>query len=288
VTEPGRLTLVATPIGNLDDLSPRAQQVLAEVDVIACEDTRHTGRLLSHFGIKPQKLLNVRDANERGRAAEIVTLLQSGKNVALVTDAGTPAISDPGYRVVAAVTGARLDVSTVPGPSAVIAALSISGLPTARFVMEGFLPRKGTDRASRLAAIAVEPRTIVIYEAPHRLLATLRDLAETCDGDRVIAIVREITKLHEQVWRGQLKNATASPWEPRGEYVLVLGGALPTGAPDDELIAAALAGLMAQGVDRKTAVVDVAADLGVPRRRVYELSVVRRGAPNSDEHDEQT
>jgi 16S rRNA (cytidine1402-2'-O)-methyltransferase len=278
------LTVVATPIGNLEDISPRAMRALADADVIACEDTRHTGRLLAHLGVKGPTLLSVRDANEKDRAKQIVELLRAGKNVTLVSDAGTPAISDPGYKVVTAVTGARLDVTTVPGPSAVIAALVISGLPTARFAFEGFLPRKGGDRSRRLAALATESRTTVLYEAPHRLLATLADLAETCGGDRVIAVARELTKLHEEVWRGQLRHAIDGVGEPRGEYVLVLGGALPTGPPDDDVIRDALAGRMAMGADRKTAVTELAKELGVPRRRVYALSV----EPSSDAHDAQT
>jgi 16S rRNA (cytidine1402-2'-O)-methyltransferase len=280
---PGRLTVVATPIGNLGDLSPRAVEALAAVDVIACEDTRRTGRLLAHAGISGPRLLSVRDANEAARARDIVALLRSGKNVALVSDAGTPAVSDPGYKVVAAVTGARLDVVAVPGPSAALTALVISGLPTARWVFEGFLPRKGGERSRRLAAMVAEPRTIVLFEAPHRLKATLADLETTCGGDRVVAVSRELTKLHEETWRGQLRHAVEAVGEPRGEYVLVLGGALPSEPPDDEAIVDALATQMAGGDDRKTAVAAVAVALGVPRRRVYELSVASPAA-----HDAQT
>ncbi len=278
----GRLTLVATPIGNLEDLSPRAIRTLAEADVIACEDTRHTGRLLKHAGVRGPKLVSVRDAKEASRAGEIVLLLRAGKNVALVSDAGTPAVSDPGYKVVAAVTGAHLEVTTIPGPSAAIAALVISGLPTARFVVEGFLPRKGGERTRRLAALATEPRTTVLYEAPHRLVVTLNDLLDTCGGDRVVAVARELTKLHEEVWRGQLRHAVDGVGNPRGEYVIVVGGALPTGPPDDEVIAGALAAHIGAGADRKTAVAAVAAELGVPRRRVYDLSL------SSRPHDAQT
>jgi 16S rRNA (cytidine1402-2'-O)-methyltransferase len=278
----GRLVVVATPIGNLDDLSPRATSALAAADVIACEDTRRTGRLLAHAGISGPRLLSVRDANEKARASEIVALLRAGKDVALVSDAGTPAISDPGYKVVAAVTGARLEVVAVPGPSAALAALVISGLPTDRFVFEGFLPRKGKDRTRRLAALASEARTIILFEAPHRLLATLADLNEACGGDRVIAVTRELTKLHEEVWRGQLRHAPAGVGEPRGEYVLVVGGALPSEPPDDDTIRAALDAAIDAGADRKSAVGAVAVELGVPRRRVYGLSV------SSDAHDAQT
>lgn len=269
----GRLTLVATPIGNLGDLPPRAVEALAEADVIACEDTRRTGRLLAHAGISGPKLLSVRDANEASRAREIVGLLREGKNVALVTDAGTPAVSDPGYKVVAAATGARLEVTAVPGPSAALTALVLSGLPTARFVFEGFLPRKGKERTQRLAAVAAESRTTVLYEAPHRLLATLGDLDAVCGGDRVVAVARELTKLHEEIWRGQLRHAVAAVGEPRGEYVVVVGAALPGEPPDDDAIAEALEGHLAAGTDRKTAVGLVAVELGVPRRRVYALSV---------------
>ena len=281
----GRLTLVATPIGNLEDLSPRAVTALGDADVIACEDTRRTGRLLAHAGIAGPKLVSVRDANEAAMARELVKALRAGKNVALVTDAGTPAISDPGYKVVAAAVGAGLDVTAVPGPSAAITALTLSGLPTARFVFEGFLPRKGKDRAARLAALAADRRTAIIYEAPHRILATLADLLDACGGDRVVALARELTKLHEEIWRGQLRHAIAAAGEPRGEYVIVLGGALPTGPPDDEVIVEALASRRAEGVDRKTAVTAVASELGVPRRRVYALSLE---PPSSAEHDAQT
>jgi 16S rRNA (cytidine1402-2'-O)-methyltransferase len=280
----GRLTLVATPIGNLEDLSPRAVAALREADVIACEDTRRTGRLLSHAGISGPRLVSVRDANERAMAREIVKALRAGKDVALVTDAGTPAVSDPGYRVVAAATGAGLEVTAVPGPSAAITALTLSGLPTDRFVFEGFLPRKGKDRSARLAAAAAERRTIILYEAPHRLIATLVDLESACGGDRVVAVARELTKLHEEVWRGQLRHAVEAVGEPRGEYVIVLGGALPTGPPDDDAITDALAEHQAGGEDRKTAVAAVATELGVPRRRVYALSL----PPSSAEHDAQT
>ncbi|MBA3655099.1 MAG: 16S rRNA (cytidine(1402)-2'-O)-methyltransferase [Actinobacteria bacterium] len=278
----GRLTVVATPIGNLDDISPRAIEALRGVDVIACEDTRHTGRLLAHVGIRGPKLVSVRDANEARMAHEIVKLLRDGKNVALVSDAGTPAVSDPGYKVVAAATGALVEVTTVPGPSAALAALTISGLPTARFVFEGFMPRKGGERTRRLAALATERRTIILYEAPHRLLVTLADLETACSGERVVAVARELTKLHEEVWRGQLKHAVAAVGEPRGEYVIVLGGALPTEPPDDDEIVDALVAHQAAGEDRKSAVAAVAGELGVPRRRVYALSV------SSREHDEQT
>ncbi|HZN13436.1 MAG TPA: 16S rRNA (cytidine(1402)-2'-O)-methyltransferase [Acidimicrobiales bacterium] len=280
----GRLFLVATPIGNLDDLSPRAVAVLGEVDVIACEDTRRTGRLLQHAGISGPKLVSVRDANEAARAQEIVTWLQAGKNVALVSDAGTPAISDPGYKVVKAVTGAKLEAIAIPGPSALLTALITSGLPTDRFVFEGFLPRKGGDRTRRLAAIAAERRTIVLYEAPHRVLATLVDLEAACGGDRVVAVARELTKLHEEIWRGQLRHAASGVGEPRGEYVLVLGGALPSEPADDAAIVGALADHMAGGEDRKTAVTAVAKELEVPRRRVYALSL----PDSSAAQDEQT
>jgi 16S rRNA (cytidine1402-2'-O)-methyltransferase len=226
--------------------------------------------------------MSVRDANEAARAREIVELIRAGKDIALVSDAGTPAVSDPGYKVVAAVTGAGLEVTAVPGPSAALTALTISGLPTARFVFEGFLPRKGSERRRRLAALATEPRTAVLFEAPHRMIATLTDLNTACGGDRVVAVSRELTKLHEETWRGQLRGAVAGVGEPRGEYVIVLGGALPTGPPEDDAIREALATLMENGTDRKTAVTATAAELGVPRRRVYELSI------SSAEQDEQT
>jgi 16S rRNA (cytidine1402-2'-O)-methyltransferase len=273
---PGRLVLVATPLGNVADLQPRALSVLTSADAVACEDTRETRKLLQLAGVSAGRLIAVHEHNEAAMVDPILARLGRGETVALVSDAGMPGISDPGERLVAAVVGAGFDVSVVPGPSAAVAALVISGLPTGRWVFEGFMPRKGGDRATRLSAVAVEARTVVLYEAPHRLRATLADLARVCGGDRRVVLVRELTKLHEEVWRGTLASAVASDASPRGEYVVVLEGAPVPGAATDDTIDAALADELASGSDRRTAVAQVAAALGVPKRRVYEAAVRAR------------
>ena len=269
-----RLVLVATPLGNMTDLSPRAVETLASADVIACEDTRRTGNLLSLAGVAPRRLLAVHEHNEAEMAEEIVAHLRAGATVALVSDAGMPVISDPGARVVRAVVDAGFEVSVVPGPSAAVSAVAVSGLPADRWVFEGFLPRKS--RGPRLAAVAMETRTMVLYEAPHRLVTTLGDLARVCGEDRPVALVRELTKLHEEIWRGSLREALdlCAERAPRGEYVIVVGGAPPPSV-SDELILSALA---ASGATAAS----VAGDLGVPKNRVYDLVIrSRRPAPAS-------
>jgi len=277
----GRLVLVATPIGNLGDLSPRAVSALAEADVIVCEDTRRTGRLLEHAGVAKRRLIVANEHAEAAAAAEVGRLLASGATVAVVTDAGTPGISDPGARLVRAAIDGDHPVTVVPGPAAAIAAVVVSGLPADRFVMEGFLPRRGHERAERLAALAGERRTTVLYEAPHRLARTLADLVATLGADRSVAICRELTKLHEEVWRGSLGEAAgrAGAAEPRGEHVLVLGGAALPIPPDDDAVRDALAARQAAGDDRKTAIATVTRELQLPRRRVYELAHRPGSAP---------
>ena len=280
----GRLVLVATPIGNLADLSPCAVEALAEADVIVCEDTRRTGRLLEHAGVVRHRLVVANEHSEAAAAAQVARLLTEGATVAVVTDAGTPGISDPGERLVrAAVAGGHL-VTTVPGPTAGISALVVSGLPTGRFVMEGFLPRKGGERTARLRELAGERRTVVLYEAPHRLARTLADLAAAFGRDRSIVVCRELTKLHEQIWRGTLSEALdhASEVAPRGEYVLVVAGAPDEDQPDDDAIRAALADRSASGEDRRTAIVAVAQELRVPKRRVYALAHAHGGDGSPD------
>ncbi|MYB09834.1 MAG: 16S rRNA (cytidine(1402)-2'-O)-methyltransferase [Acidimicrobiia bacterium] len=271
----GKLVLVATPIGNLGDLSPRAVEALADADVVACEDTRRTGKLLAHAGVSAPRLLVVNEHTEKASAAEIADLIVAGNMVALVTDAGTPAVSDPGAKVVQAVLKVGAEVEAVPGPSAALSALVVSGLPTGRFCFEGFLPKKGRHRTDRLHALAVEPRTMVLFEAPHRLARTLGDLASALGGDRAIAIVREQTKLHEEVWRGTLADAVAQVGEsePRGEYVLVVAGCPDPAPPSVTQIKAALEEMMAGGLSRRDAAAAVAADLGVSRRAVYQISL---------------
>ncbi len=275
MAEPGHLVLVATPIGNLGDLPPRAVEVLAAADVVACEDTRRTGRLLAAAGVRARGLVAVHDHNEASQVGAVLGRLRAGEVVAVVTDAGTPGISDPGERLVRAATQAGFEVRVVPGPSAAISALVASGLPTGRFVFEGFLPRKGSGRSERLAALAAEQRTLVLYEAPHRLGRTLADLAEALGGGRRTAIARELTKLHEEVWRGTLDEAVAraGTMEPRGEHVLVLEGAPPPAVVDDALIVAAISDRLAAGATRRDAVAEVAHGLGVAKRRVYDLAL---------------
>ncbi|MBW3649413.1 MAG: 16S rRNA (cytidine(1402)-2'-O)-methyltransferase [Actinobacteria bacterium] len=262
--------LVATPIGNLGDLSPRAVEALRSADVIACEDTRHSGKLLHHAGIAPRRLVAVHAHNEAEQAERLVEEMRAGVRLAVITDAGTPGISDPGERLVAAAVAAGVAVETVPGPSAVIAALVVSGLPTGRFCFEGFLPRKGRERTDRLAVLAGETRTTVLYEAPHRIGVTLHDLLDACGGERRIVIARELTKRFEEVWRGTVTEAGewASAVAARGEFVLVLEGAAParvTAAEVDE----ALRRHLAAGESTRDAVAAVAAGLSVPKRQVY-------------------
>ena len=272
------LYVVATPIGNLGDLTPRAAATLAGVELIACEDTRRTGRLLHHLtlgGAARPPLLRL-DAHTEARAIRrVVDVLDGGGDVAVVSDAGTPAVADPGERLVRAVLDAGHPVVSVPGPSAVIAALVVSGLDVQRFVFEGFLPRRGLARRRRLDQLAGDERTTVVFESPHRLAATLIDLVEACGPDRRVAVARELTKLHEEVFRGSL--AAAAEWAGdgvRGEVVLVVGGATP---PDGEVAAedvtAALRTELASGASVRDAAATVAGALGVSRRDAYAEAV---------------
>jgi 16S rRNA (cytidine1402-2'-O)-methyltransferase len=269
---PGALVLVGTPIGNLDDLSPRAIEALRSADVIAAEDTRRTRALLSHAGIPAgRRLRAVHADNENEAATRIVDEIRDGARVAVVTDAGMPGISDPGGALVRACLDAGLAVEAVPGPSAALTALVLSGLPTERFVFEGFLPRKGGARAERLAAIAGEPRTTVVFEAPTRLRATLTDLAATVGEDRAVAVARELTKAFEEVWRGTLADAVthARDTETRGEYVIVIGPAAQRAPTGDAEVEDAIRAALADGRSARDAATEVAAELGVPRRRAY-------------------
>lgn len=269
---PGTLVVVSTPIGNLGDLSARAGEALAAVDVVACEDTRRTGRLLHHLGLAGRRMMRLDAHREATAAADVIEVLAGGGRVALVSDAGTPAVSDPGQRLVDRVVGAGYEVRAVPGPSAVLAALVVSGLPLDRFVFEGFLPRRGPERAARIGELVAESRTAVIFESPHRAAATLAELAAACGVDRPVAVCRELTKLHEQTWRGPLGEASAVAEAIRGEVVVVLGGA--EGAPevDEATIRAALAEATAAGQSRRDAVRSVASRLGVARNVVYDLA----------------
>lgn len=271
----GNLTVVATPIGNLADLSPRAAEALRTADLVLAEDTRHTGRLLATIGSEvPQRSLH--EHNERARLDEVLELLADGASIALVSDAGTPGVSDPGARLLAAAAEAGHRIEPVPGPSAVLAALVASGLATDRVAFDGFLPRKGPARRDRLAELAAEPRTLVLFVAPHRAAADLVDLADALGADRPAALCRELTKLHEEVRRGGLAELAA--WcedGVRGELTLVVAGAdpaAPAAAGDGELLDRVRA-LVATGVPRKQAIADVARTAGVPKREVYQLVV---------------
>jgi 16S rRNA (cytidine1402-2'-O)-methyltransferase len=273
---PGALTLVATPIGNLGDLAPRAVDALRAADAICCEDTRRTGRLLEHAGIeRTAPLLVVNDHTEVARIGEVIERLRRGEHVAVVTDAGMPGISDPGERLVRAAVANGFAVEVVPGPSAAVAALVVSGLPAGRFVFEGFLPRKGSGRRERLDELRVEQRTIVVYEAPHRVERTLADLATAFGAARRVAIARELTKLHEEVFRGTIGTAVewAAQHEPRGEFVLVIDGAPRPDAASDDDVRDAVADALRRGLSARDAAAEVAGSLGVPKRRAYAAAV---------------
>ena len=268
----GTLWLVATPIGNLGDLPPRAVEILAAAALVCCEDTRRTGKLLQHAGVHAERLAVANEHTEYHRIDEVLAVLGDGRDVAVVTDAGTPGISDPGERLVRAALDAGYTVSAVPGPAAVIVALTISGLPTDRYVFEGFLPRSGKERGRRLAALGDEPRTIVLYEAPHRIERTVADLADALGEDRRVAVCRELTKLYEEVVRGTL--GTIDVGTPRGEYVIVVAGRPIDDAPvDDDTIRAALRSELAAGTTKKDAVANVATALATPKKRVYALAI---------------
>ncbi|MGA1743236.1 MAG: 16S rRNA (cytidine(1402)-2'-O)-methyltransferase [Ilumatobacteraceae bacterium] len=271
----GKLILIATPIGNLADITSRAIDALREADVICCEDTRHSSKLLQHIGVADKPLLVVNEHTEYDIREKIVDLVSKGKAVALITDAGSPGISDPGERIVRAVIDAGGVVSATPGPSAAIMAVTISGLPAGRFVFEGFLPRSGVERKERLEAVAGEERTTILYEAPHRLHKTLTDLETMCGPHRAVAIAAELTKIHEEVWRGNLHDAVKryADGDPRGEFVLVLAGATPAAPPTDDELITALRAEISAGVSRKDAASRVSARFGVSKRHVYELTL---------------
>jgi 16S rRNA (cytidine1402-2'-O)-methyltransferase len=265
--------------GNLGDVTERARRTLASVDVVACEDTRRTGRLLAALGVEGPRLVSFFEGNEARRVPELVEALREGADVALVSDAGMPGVSDPGYRLVATCLEAGVGVEVVPGPSAVVAALVVSGLPTDRFAFEGFLPRSGRARAERLSAIAAEDRTVVVFESPRRVTATLRDLLEAV-GDVRVAVVRELTKLHQEVIRGTVSEALAGleGRELKGEVVLVVEGgrrarAEGPGGSGEEASARALrlaSELVRAGARKREAARRAAAATGVPARRIYQ------------------
>ena len=273
---PGTLYLVPTPIGNLSDLSPRAVDTLAQADFIAAEDTRVTLKLLNHFSIKKPMVAYYRHNTEAGGQAILKRLL-GGETCALVSDAGTPAVSDPGEELVKLCVEHGVAVIALPGPCALTTALSVSGLPTGRFTFEGFLAMNKKNRRDHLNSLKGEPRTMIFYEAPHKLLTTLQDLSAVFGPDRRVALCRELTKLHEEVLRTTLGEAaayyTAQP--PKGEFVLVVAGAEPAEkeAPDPDDALAQVAVLRQEGASLKEAVRQVADALGVKRNLLYAMAL---------------
>ena len=277
----GKLYLVATPIGNLEDMTYRAVRVLEEVDVIAAEDTRNSIKLLNHFEIKTP-MTSYHEYNKVDKAKVLVDKMLAGQTVALITDAGTPGISDPGEELVRQAVQAGINVTSVPGPAACINALIISGLPTRRFVFEAFLPSDKKERAAVLEELSHETRTMIIYEAPHRLCRTLAELAEILGGDRQIAVCKELTKRHETVYRSDIKGAVDyyNANEPRGEYVLVIAGLNREDIIRDKQDAwkempleEHLKHYESQGIERREAIKLVAKDRGVPKREIYNMTL---------------
>lgn len=303
----GKLVVVGTPIGNLGDLAPRAVEVLRTADVVAAEDTRRARALLSAAGVPARgRLVSVHAHNEGERAARLVDRALDGAVVAVVSDAGMPGISDPGAALVRAAAAAGVPVEVVPGPSAVLAALAVSGLPSDRFAFEGFLPRRGRSRDRRLAGIAASDRTVVVFESPRRVPGTLADLARVCGPGRPVVVARELTKLHEEVWRGSAREAAAraaAGGEPRGEHVIVVAGATapPDGSTGDPAAAAAAAGdpvgaealearvraELEAGASVRDAARTASAELGVARRTAYDaaLRAAAGTAPGTAERD---
>ncbi len=270
---PGILFLCATPIGNLDDASPRLASTLDGCDVVFCEDTRRTAQLLRRLGVSAP-LRSYFAGNEADRAVELSARIAAGDTVGLVTDAGMPGVSDPGYSAVRAALDAGGRVSVVPGPSAVTAALAASDIPAERFVFEGFLPRRGRERRDRLEALAAEERAVVVFSAKTRLATDLTDLAEALGGDRQVAVGRELTKLHEEVWRGDLATAAAH-WGNtvlRGEFTLVIAGAEAAQGELGEALAR-VAELRAEGASMADAVRQAAEETRIRRRRLYEAAL---------------
>jgi 16S rRNA (cytidine1402-2'-O)-methyltransferase len=276
----GTLFIVATPIGNLEDITQRALRVLREVEVVACEDTRHTQRLLNHFGIKT-KTISYHEHNERERTAELCRLLESGKNVGLVSDAGTPLVSDPGFRIVNSAIEQNIPVVPIPGAVAFVAALVASGMPADQFLFAGFLPARANARRAKLETLREIPATLILYEAPHRLAATLKDAVEVL-GNRAAVVARELTKLHEEIARGSLADlaqrfAAGNPI--RGEIVLIIGAdavrspETETGANSTQRLAERVSELEGEGLKPKDALKKAARELGLKRDDAYRMMV---------------
>jgi 16S rRNA (cytidine1402-2'-O)-methyltransferase len=278
--EVGTLYVVGTPIGNLEDMTFRAIRILQSVDVIAAEDTRHTGKLLQHYEIKTPQV-SYHEHNRSERLPELLNQLQQGNAIALVTDAGMPGISDPGYELVKACIEAGIQVVPIPGATAVITALSAAGLPTDRFAFEGFLPASGQQRQQRLESLPAESRTLIFYESPHRLRQTLQDLGEYLGGKRSITLARELTKMHEEFWRGSIGEAILyyTRHEPKGEFTLVVAGAQDQPLVlSEDVLKAELQQIMDQGVSRSQASRQLAQLTKLPRRQLYQLALSLPGA----------
>lgn len=277
----GRLQVVATPIGNMGDISARARQALASATAIAAEDTRHTGVLLQALGIA-RPLLSLHAHNETQRVPEIVARLVAGETIALVSDAGTPLLSDPGYELVRAAAAAGIDIEGIPGPSAITTALAVAGLPVSRFCFEGFLPPKERERHARLAELAHEPRTLVFFEAPHRIAATLADLAAQLGGERRAVVARELTKAHETIYRGTLAElAERSAKEDnfrRGEITIVAAGATPAATRVDTALLRRAIDLLSRELPPGRAAAIAAHLTGATRAEAYAL--IRQRSPS--------
>ncbi|MBN3925785.1 16S rRNA (cytidine(1402)-2'-O)-methyltransferase [Nostoc sp. NMS4] len=273
--KPGTLYVVGTPIGNLEDITFRAVRILQTVDIIAAEDTRHTGKLLQHFQVKTPQV-SYHEHNRTSRIPELLEHLVNHKAIALVSDAGMPGISDPGYELIKACIQTGITVVPIPGASAAITALSAAGLPTDRFVFEGFLPAKSQQRQEHLESLQTESRTLIFYESPHRLRDTLQDLAEVWGSDRQIVLGRELTKLYEEFWRGTIAEAIAhyTQREPQGEYTLVVAGiSLSQPQLTEEELKAELKQLISQGISRSQASRQLAKFTSLPRRQLYQLAL---------------
>ena len=273
---PGTLYLVATPIGNLSDITHRALQVLHDVDLIACEDTRHTHKLLRHYGITT-KTISYHEHNEQQRAVQLIDQLKQGSDVAVVSDAGTPAISDPGFRLVRAAIENDVPIVPVPGPSALISALIAAGLPTNEFFFAGFLPAKSNARRARLSELQIVPGTLIFYEAPHRLAATLRDAFEIL-GEREAVVARELTKVHEEIRRGRLSELSDhyEREEPRGEIVVLIDRHVISAARPQLTIAALVNQFEQEGLDQRAALKKAARELGLSRAEAYRKLIAER------------
>jgi 16S rRNA (cytidine1402-2'-O)-methyltransferase len=272
------LYLVATPIGNMEDVTLRALRVLREVALIAAEDTRTARKLMFHHDVT-SRVISYTEHNMQGRTPQIMQVLNGGGDVALVSEAGTPGISDPGYELVRAVIAAGHNVSPIPGPAAPVAAVVASGLPSAEFIFLGFLPRRSGERRRLFDSLRESPRTLVAFESPHRLIQTLQDMLSVL-GDRRVAICRELTKLHEEIFRGHVTEALERFVEPRGEFTLVIEGApLEAVQISDDELRSRLRHLLESGASARDAAAEVARTMATPRRKVYALALEIKNAP---------